>query len=193
VQSEVMFTGIGGQGIQLASKTLALAAVKEGRQTMLLGHYAGSMRGGQTDASVVVADGNLRSLPILPSAWSAVVMHMDYWYDTRDRVRPGGIIVGNADLLVDDLQRPDCEAFRIAASSIAAEVDAPLGASMVLLAAYASITGMVGVDSLVAAMKDLVPPYRIQHLNANERALLAGEAAAPAMAAPVWTRPRVAS
>jgi 2-oxoglutarate ferredoxin oxidoreductase subunit gamma len=193
MQAEVMFTGIGGQGIQLASKTLALAAVKEGRQAMLLGHYAGTMRGGQTDASVVVADRNLRSLPILPSAWSALVMHMDYWYDTRDRIRSGGVIVGNADLLTDDLQRPDCRTFRIPASSIATALEAPLSAAMVLLAAYAALTGMVGVESLVAAMKELVPPYRAQHVEANDKALRAGDAAAPALAAPVWTQSQVAS
>jgi Pyruvate/2-oxoacid:ferredoxin oxidoreductase gamma subunit len=193
MQAEVMFTGIGGQGIQLASKTLALAAVKEGRQAMLLGHYAGTMRGGQTDASVVVADGNLRSLPILPSAWSALVMHMDYWYDTRDRIRPGGVIVGNADLLSDDLQRPDCLIFPIPATSIATALEAPLSASMVLLAAYSSITGMVTLESLVAAMKELVPPYRAQHVKANEGALLAGGDVAPALAAPVWAQPKVAS
>jgi Pyruvate/2-oxoacid:ferredoxin oxidoreductase gamma subunit len=193
MQAEVMFTGIGGQGVQLASKTLALAAVKERRQAMLLGHYAGTMRGGQTDASVVVADGDLRSLPILPSAWSALVMHMDFWYDTRDRIRPGGIIVGNSDLLTDDLQRPDCQTFGIPATFIATGLDAPLSASMVLLAAYSSITGMVGVESLVAAMKELVPPYRVQHLNLNEKALRAGAASAPALAAPVWSESRVAS
>jgi hypothetical protein len=52
---------------------------------------------------------------------------------------------------------------------------------------------MVTVESLVAAMKELVPPYRVQHVNANEKALLAGGAAAPALAAPVWTQSKVAS
>ncbi len=87
MQVEVMFTGVGGQGIQLASKTLALGAVIDGRQAMMCGHYAGAMRGGQTDASVVVADEGLRALPILPSAWSALVMSQEYWEPTRVRIR----------------------------------------------------------------------------------------------------------
>ncbi len=120
MQAEVMFTGIGGQGIQLVSKTLALAASREGRETMLIGRYAGSMRGGQTDASVVVADEGLRALPILPSAWSAVVMHGDYWYDTRDHIRSGGVIISNSDLVErSHLGRDDCQHFQISAVSIA--------------------------------------------------------------------------
>jgi 2-oxoglutarate ferredoxin oxidoreductase subunit gamma len=57
---------------------------------------------------------------------------------------------------------------------------------MVLVAAYARLTGMVGIDALVAGMREAVPPYRRQHLDANEKALRAGfEAVAPA-AAPAW-------
>ncbi len=186
MQSEVMFTGIGGQGIQLASKTLALAATMEGRQAMLLGSYGGAMRGGQTDASVVVADSNLRSLPILPSAWSAVVMHPDFWPNTSAKIRNGGVIVANADLVTDDLGRDDCQTYLIAATGTAEELGASMSASMVLLSAYATITGMVGTDSLVAAMKQLVPPYRVEHLTSNEAALRAGSEIAPKLAAPMW-------
>jgi len=71
VQVEVLLTGIGGQGVQLAAKTLAMAATAEGRQVLMSSHYGGEMRGGQTEASVVIADEGLRSVPILESVWSA--------------------------------------------------------------------------------------------------------------------------
>jgi 2-oxoglutarate ferredoxin oxidoreductase subunit gamma len=180
-----MMTGIGGQGIQLSSKTLALAAIGEGRQALLLGSYSGAMRGGQTDASVVVADHDLRALPILERTWSAMAMHPDWWPSTRDKVRPGGVIVANSSL-VHDVGRDDCQVFAIPAGELADQVGASLGAGFVLLAAYCAITGMVGVEALVDAMRQLVPPYRTQHLVANEAALRAGWGAAPALAAPAW-------
>ena len=73
-----------------------------------------------------------------------------------------------------------------AVPSIADGVGASLGAGYVLLAAYCAITELVGVESLVDAMRQLVPPYRTQHLVANEAALRAGFAAAPAGAASAW-------
>jgi 2-oxoglutarate ferredoxin oxidoreductase subunit gamma len=181
-----MLTGIGGQGIQLSAKTLAVAAVEDGLQSMLLGHYAGAMRGGQTDASVVVGDGPLRVLPILPATWSAIAMDPAYWGPTRERVRPGGVIVANS-TLVHDLDRPDCRTFMVPASAMADEMGAPMSAGYILLGAYAAITGLVSIDALVAAMKQLVPPYRQQHVETNERALRAGGATGPALAAPAWT------
>lgn len=182
----MLLTGIGGQGIQLSAKTLALAAVAEGRQAMMCGQYAGAMRGGQTDATVVVGDGPLRALPILPSAWSAFVMSPEYWEPTRARIRPGGMAVANASMIGEDFPHDGMELYPVPAGHIATELGAPMSASYVLLGAYCSITGLVGVDALVGAMKEMVPPYRTQHIAANEAALRAGAEVAPAGAAPAW-------
>jgi 2-oxoglutarate ferredoxin oxidoreductase subunit gamma len=190
MQVEVMLTGVGGQGVQLTAKTLALAVVDEGRQAMMIGHYGGSMRGGQTDASIVVADGALRTLPILPSTWSAFVMHPGYWYDTKDKVRPGGVIVANSSMVEEgQLDRPDCQLFMVPANDTAAALGAPMSAAYVLLGAYCAITGMAGVEALVKAMKQIVPPYRTQHVATNETAIRTGAGAAPALAAPAWVEP----
>jgi 2-oxoglutarate ferredoxin oxidoreductase subunit gamma len=175
MQLEVMMTGVGGQGIQLCSKTLAQAAVNEGRQAMLCGHYAGAIRGGQTDASIVISDGVLRALPILPSAWAGFVMSPQYWESTHEFIRPGGPVVINSSLVDETFEYPEFEVFRIPAGEIATErLSAPMGASMVLLGAFCAITGLVGIEALVGAMKELVPSYRTEHLAANEVALRTG-------------------
>jgi 2-oxoglutarate ferredoxin oxidoreductase subunit gamma len=186
VQTEVIMTGIGGQGIQLCAKVLALAATNEGRQAMLSAHYGGEMRGGETEASVTVGDTALRALPILPSTWSAFVMHPNHWPSVRDRLRPGGIAVVNSSIMGTEVAVHGGAVFDVEADAIAASVSAPMGAGFVLLGAYCAITGLVGLESLVAAMKQLVPPYRTQHLAANEASLRAGAEAAPTGAAPAW-------
>ena len=187
MQTEVMLTGIGGQGIQLCAKTLAIGATDEGRQAMLSAHYGGEMRGGQTEASVVVGDGPLRALPILPSTWSAFVMHPSYWAPVRAKLRPGGVVVANATLLDEaGLDAGDRPVFLVPAGDIAAGLGAPMSAGLVLLGAYAAVTGMVGLDALIAAMTRLVPPYRQQHIAKNEAALRSGHDAVPALAAPFW-------
>ena len=54
--ADLLLTGIGGQGIQLCAKTLALAGTAEGLDAMLTAHYGGQMRGGMTEATVVLRE-----------------------------------------------------------------------------------------------------------------------------------------
>lgn len=178
MQKEVVLTGIGGQGVQLAAKTLAMAATAEGRQVLMSSHYGGEMRGGQTEASVVVSDGRLRSVPILEATWSAYVMHHRYWPGVLDRLRPGGVAVVNT-TVTGPLAADGVEVVGVAAGDVACGLGSQMAAGFVLLGAYASVTGMAGLEALVSAMKELVPSYRTQHVALNEAALRAGFQANP--------------
>ena len=180
----VLFTGVGGQGVQICSKALATAANDEGRYTMLNARYDGGMRGGMTNAEVTVGDAPLRALPIVPSAWAAFVMSPAYWHTVRDRLDPGAVVVVNSSLV--SLEVADARLFEVPANDIAAELGNPLSAGFVLLGAFAALTGLVSLDATVAAMRQLVPPYRTEHLQANEAALRAGAGAVAPLAAPAW-------
>src|SRR3977135_2851608 len=79
MERELLITGIGGQGVQLAAQVLARAATLEGREVMFLGLYGGMMRGGNTDSTVVIADAPIAAPPVVARAWSAIAMHDDYW------------------------------------------------------------------------------------------------------------------
>src|SRR5690606_19821427 len=92
VERELMVTGIGGQGVQLATQVLARAAMAEGREVMLFGSYGGMMRGGNTDTTLVIADGPITAPPVVPSTWSAILMHHDYWHPVRARLRSGSVV-----------------------------------------------------------------------------------------------------
>ena len=45
---------------------------------------------------------------------------------------------------------------------------------MVMVGAYAATTGLVGLDALIEGMRESIPPYRTQHIAANETAMRAG-------------------
>src|SRR5665213_2595838 len=95
MERELLITGIGGQGVQLAAQVLARAATLEGREVMYLGLYGGMMRGGNTDSTVVVADAPILAPPVVSRAWSAIAMHDDYWPDVSAKLRPGGLVLVN--------------------------------------------------------------------------------------------------
>jgi Pyruvate/2-oxoacid:ferredoxin oxidoreductase gamma subunit len=186
IEREIFLTGIGGQGVQLAAKILALAAIREGRHVMSLGTYGGTMRGGNTDSTVVVADGPIRTPPIVSHGWSAIVAHPRYFDPLRGKLRPDGVVVYDASLAEDGLDAKPARAFGVDATGLSRQAEAQRAGSLVLLGAYCGLTGMVSLASLEAAMEEAVPPYRHQHLPANARAMALGYAALPAATAPAW-------
>ncbi len=185
-EREVLLTGIGGQGVQLAAQVLARAAVLEDRHVLLFGVYGGAMRGMNTDGTVVVGDEPIHSPPLLSRTWSAIAMHDRYWAPVAPKLRPGGVVVVNDTTFTADLGGTPARAYRIRASELAAEVGNELAASMVILGAYAGLTGLVTLDALHAGMRQSVPAYRRQHVEINERALTAGFDAVDRLAAPAW-------
>jgi 2-oxoglutarate ferredoxin oxidoreductase subunit gamma len=185
VEREVLLTGIGGQGVQLAAQVLARAATLEGRHVTYLGVYGGMMRGGNTDGTVIVADAPITAPPVVSHTWSAIAMHHEFWAPIEPKLRPGGVVLVN-DATFDHEIIIDVTVHRVAASAVATELGNPLGASLVMLGAYAATTGIVTVESLVDAMRASIPSYRTQHIAANERALHAGWELLPRNAHPAW-------
>jgi 2-oxoglutarate ferredoxin oxidoreductase subunit gamma len=187
MEREVLLTGIGGQGVQLAANVLAHAALADGRDVQLFGSYGGMMRGGNTDAELVVADVRIEAPPTVGAAWAAVLLHPDYAEPVLTRVRSGGVVLRNEGLWDGPLERTDVEVVDVAATELALEVGHVMAASMVMLGALSTVTGLVTLDGLGAAVRRCVPPYRQQHLELNDRALAAGAAAvAPSSSCPAW-------
>jgi 2-oxoglutarate ferredoxin oxidoreductase subunit gamma len=177
MEREILLTGIGGQGVQLAANTLAHAALSEGRDVQVFGSYGGMMRGGNTDAAVVVADERIESPPTVDEAWAAVLMHPDYSGPVLVRVRPGGLVLRNTGVWSDPLDRDDVEQVDLDASELAVGAGHLMAAAMVMLGALCAITDLVDLGALRAGMRACVPPYRRQHIELNDRALEAGGAA----------------
>src|SRR5437868_2693617 len=103
MERELLMTGIGGQGVQLAAQVLARAATLEGREVMYLGLYGGMMRGGNTDSTVVIADQPILAPPVVSQTWSAIAMHDDYWPAVAAKVRPGGLVLVNDTTFTSDV------------------------------------------------------------------------------------------
>jgi Pyruvate/2-oxoacid:ferredoxin oxidoreductase gamma subunit len=187
MEREVLCTGVGGQGVQIAAKTLATAALDEGRQVMLVPRYGGGMRGGMTNAEITIGDQALRALPVATSAWSAYVMDPSYWSTIRPNLADGALVVVNSSLCAGlGVDVPGARVFEVAASEVASGLGSPMTAGFVLLGAFVAVTGLVGVESAVGAMRQLVPAYRTQHLEVNAGAIRAGAGLLPAGAAPAW-------
>jgi Pyruvate/2-oxoacid:ferredoxin oxidoreductase gamma subunit len=183
----MMLAGIGGQGIQLAARTLAVAAVSDGLQAMMMGEYGGMMRGGNSDATVVLGTERLLSPPTVSHAWGAVALHHQYWRDVAPRVLAGGVVIVDRGVFQGDIGRADMTVVEVDATNTAIDLGNIRGASMVALGALSAATEIVGLDALVAATAEVLPPYRAQHAAANADAVRAGYELVDGVALPAWT------
>ena len=92
MEREILFTGIGGQGIQLMAKVLADAAARAGCYAMLFGVYHGAMRGSPSDSTLVVGDTPIEAPPIVPACWSIVALHPRSLEPLLPKLRPDGFL-----------------------------------------------------------------------------------------------------
>ena len=122
--------------------------MREGRQVMMFGIFMGMIRGGSSDSTVVLADDEIVSPPIVPECWAVLAMHGDGLPKLASKVRPGGVLVRNRATVP---RAPGWDGLRdiaVPATDLAAELGQPLGAGMVALGALAAATGLVAVASL---------------------------------------------
>lgn len=183
MELEFFVHGIGGQGVQLIGKTIALAALEEGRHVMFVGDYGGHMRGGSSVVSVVIGPQRVRGLPNLPSAGFAIAMSQSYWEKVGPRLRPNSVVMAE-ESIADKL--PDMDGHRlvrIPALELGTQAGNRLAGSMAMIGAFSELTGAVGQPALVAAMEEQLPVYRRQHAATNAEAIALGAAHVRAMGA----------
>lgn len=183
-ETTIIIAGIGGQGIQLLSKVLAGAALAEGRHVMLAAEYGGEMRGGRSFASVVIGGGPLRSLPVIEHADVAIVLHEKFWEDSVHLLKPDGFALTEAAFVDAVLAKtPRTDPLKRFASfdgfGCAREAGSAMGAGLAMLGGLCSSLGLASIDSLIAVMTEITPPYRKQHVETNAAAIRAGAARKP--------------
>jgi Pyruvate/2-oxoacid:ferredoxin oxidoreductase gamma subunit len=166
---------MGGQGVQLAAQVVARGAALEGKHVLLFGVYGGAMRGMNTDGTVVVGDAPIKAPPLVSRTWSAIAMHDKFWAPVAPKLRRSGVVLVNDSTFAAPLDESTLRVFRVPATEVAASIGNELGGSMVMVGAYAGLTGLVGVDALVEGMRESIPAYRRQHIAANEAAIRAGD------------------
>jgi 2-oxoglutarate ferredoxin oxidoreductase subunit gamma len=101
-------------------------------------------------------------------------MHDKFWPPVARKLRDGALVLVNDATFETEIDRTRYRVLRVPATRMADDLGNPLGGSMVMAGAFAATSGLVAMDSLLEGMRASVPPYRTQHIAANETALRAG-------------------
>lgn len=150
---DIIFAGFGGQGILSMGKFLAYAGMDADLNVSWLPSYGPEMRGGTANCSVIISDEPVGS-PIVSKATSVVVMNRPSLDKFEDKIKKGGLLIIDSDLINRDIERDDIEVIKIPAQTIAEEMGNKKIANMVLLGALVAKTGVVSMGTVLQALKD---------------------------------------
>ncbi|OHD07184.1 MAG: 2-oxoacid:ferredoxin oxidoreductase subunit gamma [Spirochaetes bacterium GWC1_27_15] len=171
--SKIILAGFGGQGIIVAGKLLASAAMKLGKNVTHFPSYGAEMRGGTCNCSVVISDKQISS-PIINEPDVAIVLNKPSKDKYEPKCKTNGMLILNKSLIKDETKRTDLKVGYIDASEIAERIGNSKVANMVILGAFAKITSLVNINSLIDSLKDVFPTMPDKLLDLNIKALQEG-------------------
>ena len=169
MKSELIFSGIGGQGTILMGKMACTAAAKKGYNVTLSPAYGQEKRGGRASCQVVISE-EMGSM-MISAADTILVMDEKSLKDYESKVKPGGTLIINSSMIDTKATRTDIKVVEIPFTEIATEVATPKSANMVALGAVVKTLDIITLDDARAVIKMKMKPALVE---ANIRALEAG-------------------
>ena len=179
MERSIIIAGFGGQGVILAGKILAQAAMDHGLDVTWLPSYGPEMRGGTANCTVVLSDEPVGS-PIVDEATALIAMNRPSLDKFEHSLGEGGTIVVNRSLIDGQISRNDLTASYIDMNEIARNaVGNPRAINMVALGAYVKASGALPLQVVKDAMAHAMHESgKDAFIEMNEKALEAGYNAA---------------
>lgn len=171
--TDVIMAGFGGQGMLLAGKVLAQAAMDQGHEVSWLPSYGPEMRGGTANVTVNISTAPIAS-PLIQRPRGLLVMNRPSLDKFGPRVRPGGVIVVNTSLVDASVDRPDCHVVEVAARTLAKAAGNEKAANFVMLGAYVGAADPVPPEAVEAALSREFTGRKAKFVPSNIEAFRAG-------------------
>lgn len=179
----LLAAGFGGQGVMVLGQLVAYTGIEEGRHVTWIPSYGPEMRGGTANCGVVLSDDEIAS-PVVDSADVLVIMNQPSLSKFLDRLKPGGVLVYNSDLVEFSPSRKDIQVVPVPASTVAYELGSDKIANIVILGAVVESSGIISDSACVQTIKEKLgkkkPKFLPMNLDAYEKGKEAARRALPA-------------
>jgi 2-oxoglutarate ferredoxin oxidoreductase subunit gamma len=173
MQTEILISGFGGQGVLFAGQLLAYAAMDNGHHVTWIPSYGPEMRGGTAHCTVIISDDEIGS-PLVRNPLGIIAMNMPSLDKYESLVASGGVFVVNSSLMTRKATRADIRIVEVPANAIAEEFGNSKMANIVLLGALIAATGAMSLREIEDALKNHLPERHRKLLEANIQALRKG-------------------
>nr|CCC55579.1 2-oxoglutarate oxidoreductase gamma subunit [uncultured archaeon] len=161
MKHEIIIGGRGGQGVQLLGYILGYSLVKyRNMYVVQTEEYGASTRGGESYTELIASDieSDVAAVKVR-AADLGIFMFQGAWDALSNRVRDDAIIIYDGSLVNPEKGKR----FDIRAGDLSRDVfKTPMVANMIMLGSLCAITGIVSLDELKNAVKDVVNPRFVE-------------------------------
>lgn len=172
MRHELMFSGIGGQGVMLLGELLCSTAVKSGHTVTFAPSYGQEKRGGRTMCQIVVSDE--MGSPVISAAELLMVFDEKSLAEYEHIVKSEGYIIINSSLINIEPTRKDVQVIKVPLNELAQEIGNPKTANMVALGAVLNFVDFVEREAVEAQVTNLFPPHKANLIEINQKAVETG-------------------
>jgi 2-oxoglutarate ferredoxin oxidoreductase subunit gamma len=173
MQTEVIISGFGGQGVLFAGQLLAYAGLDFDREVTWFPSYGPEMRGGTAHCTVIISDEEIGS-PIVKNPKAVVVMNIPSLEKYEPLVREGGVLIVNGSLVDREPTRENIEIVIVPANEIAEEIGDRRYANMVMTGALLERSKLFTLEEIGKALDSHIPDRHRDKIADNLEALRRG-------------------
>jgi 2-oxoglutarate ferredoxin oxidoreductase subunit gamma len=170
---EIIIAGFGGQGVLSMGQTLAYAAMIEKKEISWMPSYGPEMRGGTANCITILSDMPISS-PIISIFDTAILLNQPSMEKFEGAVKPGGLIIYEANNIIHPSERKDVEIYSIPAAEEAVKLNNSKVLNMILLGAYLELRPVIKIESILEALRQVLPERYHHLLELNRQALEKG-------------------
>lgn len=181
---EIIIAGFGGQGVLSMGMTLAYAGMVENKEISWMPSYGPEMRGGTANCITIISDNKISS-PIISLFDAAILLNQPSMDKFAARIKPGGLLLYESSAIFKPSTRTDIEIIGIPATEEALKMNNPKVMNMIILGAYLKLKPVVKNESIVEALKKVLPEKYHHLLVINKQALEKGEALVNSLTEPI--------
>lgn len=148
---ELLFSGIGGQGVITLGETLCDAAIKAGFNVTFVPFYGQEKRGGRTMCNIVISDG--MESPIISAADIMLIFDERSLGDYQALISETGTLILNSSMID---REPDCRCAsiqKVPFYDIAQELGNPKTANVVAMGYIAKMLPMIPYEIIAAEVE----------------------------------------
>lgn len=150
--ADIMFAGIGGQGVLTAGKILIKIAAAHGKNVCWTSEYSAEMRGGSALCRVVVSDEDIGTP--YPQVLDILCCMTEGTYDQYiGSVKDGGTVIVNKSLFGEREYPENVNVYGVDAMEIAAKAN-PRGANIAVLGAMIKATELMKAEEFEKTLHD---------------------------------------
>lgn len=170
---EIIIAGFGGQGVLSMGMTLAYAGMIEEKEISWMPSYGPEMRGGTANCITIISDNKISS-PIISVYDSAIILNQPSMDKFEAKIKPGGLLIYESTNIKEISKRTDIDIIGIPAAQEAVNMKNSRIQNMIMLGAFLSKRHTVKIESIIEALKKVLPERYHNTLPLNKEALEKG-------------------